>query len=184
LAILPVSNFLFFNLWLLPKLFFMSNKVDNKKVVSLAYELRLDQEGSEVVDQAAKDKPLTFLYGAGQLLPAFEANIKDLNKGDSFAFQLSPTDGYGEVEEQFFVELPKNIFVQDGKVIDELQVGNYIPMTDPQGNQLQGKVVAIGEETVTMDFNHPLAGRTLFFSGEIVDVRDATPEELEHGHAH
>ncbi len=162
----------------------MSNKVENKKVVSLTYELRLDQEGSEVVDQAAREKPLTFLYGAGQLLPAFEAKIKDLKTGDAFSFQLAPADGYGEVEEQFFVELPKDIFMQDGKLIDELQVGNYIPMTDPQGNQLQGKVVTIGDETVTMDFNHPLAGRTLFFTGEVVDVRDATEDELAHGHAH
>ncbi len=162
----------------------MSNKVENKKVVSLSYELRLDQEGADVVDQASKENPLTFLYGAGQLLPAFEANIKDLGEGDKFSFQLSPAEGYGEVEEQFFVELPKNIFMQDGKLIDELKVGAYIPMTDPQGNQLRGKVVSIGEETVTMDFNHPLAGRTLFFSGEVVGVRDASEEELDHGHAH
>jgi FKBP-type peptidyl-prolyl cis-trans isomerase SlyD len=83
------------------------------------------------------------------------------------------------------VDIPKQVFEVDGQIDEEmLQEGNFLPMADNQGNHMQGKVVEIGADTVKMDFNHPLAGMVMHFDGKVADVRDATQEELAHGHVH
>jgi FKBP-type peptidyl-prolyl cis-trans isomerase SlyD len=83
------------------------------------------------------------------------------------------------------VQIPKQVFEIDGKVDDQmLEVGNYLPMADNEGNHMQAKVVEVGDEMVTMDFNHPLAGMVMHFEGKVEDVRPATAEELSHGHVH
>ncbi|MDX5444134.1 MAG: peptidylprolyl isomerase, partial [Hymenobacteraceae bacterium] len=83
------------------------------------------------------------------------------------------------------VPLPKHIFEVDGEINDEmLQPGNFIPMADQEGNQLQGQVVEVTDEAVIMDFNHPLAGKDMFFKGKVEKVREATQEEIDHGHVH
>lgn len=152
------------------------------KVVSLSYELKVD---GNLVDAAEAEKPFVFLYGHGQLLPLFEENIKNLTVGDSFEFMIPSKDGYGDVNEMAIIELPKSIFEVDGKIQDDLLVvGNRLPMRDSEGNALDGTVVEIKDEAVVMDFNHPLAGQDLNFTGKVIEIRDATPEEIEHGHVH
>src|SRR5205085_10475509 len=100
-------------------------------------------------------------------------------------FSIETEDGYGNKEENAIMKLPMDIFKVDGVVdMSLLQKGKVIPLNDNEGNVLNGVVVSYDAETVTMDFNHPLAGHHLHFSGEIVDVRDATAEELAHGHVH
>ncbi len=159
--------------------------IEENKVVSLTYELRVNDDQGEIVEKVEENSPLTFLFGRGNLLPDFENNIDGLKEGDPFSFSLEPEKAYGDVSEEAVVELPKNIFEIDGKVDDNLlKVGNNIPMQDNSGNRLNGIVLEVKEDAVKMDFNHPLAGDTLFFKGEISEIRDATEEEIKHGHVH
>lgn len=156
--------------------------VSKNKVISISYELKVD---GDLIDAAQADNPLVFLYGHGQLLPLFEDNIKDLAEGDSFEFMIPSKDGYGEVNDQAIVELPKEIFVIDGELQEDLLViGNRLPMRDSEGNALDGTVVEVTDNSVVMDFNHPLAGKDLFFTGKVENIREATAEEISHGHVH
>jgi FKBP-type peptidyl-prolyl cis-trans isomerase SlyD len=159
---------------------------EKNKVVSLSYVLRrADTAEKEIVEEVFADRPLTFLLGHGNLLSKFEANVEGLKVGDSFEFILACDDAYGKSQPEAVVVLPKNIFEIDG-VVDEtmLTVGNAIPMMDNAGNRLNGVVVELGDDTVKMDFNHPMAGADLHFVGKVVDIREATEEELQHGHIH
>ncbi len=154
-------------------------EINDNKVVHLTYQLEVD---GEMADQATKEKPLEFIFGLGYLLPKFEENIKDRKEGDNFDFKLSAAEGYGEVSDQNIIELKKEIFEIDGKIREDLLVvGNTIPMMNNMGGVMPGKVLAVGEDNVTMDFNHPMAGKDLHFTGEIVLVREATDEELTNG---
>jgi FKBP-type peptidyl-prolyl cis-trans isomerase SlyD len=159
--------------------------IEENKVVSLTYELRVNDELGEIVEKVEEQAPLTFLFGRGNLLPDFEANINGLAVGDPFSFKLEPEKAYGPVSEEAVVDLPKNIFEIDGKIDENLlKPGNNIPMQDNTGNRLNGIVVEIKENEVKMDFNHPLAGDTLFFKGVVAGIRDASQEEMSHGHVH
>jgi len=160
-------------------------KVSNEKVVSLTYELRLDSPEGEVIETLTADSPLTFLYGAGGLLPKFEENIHGLKTGDNFEFNLTLHEAYGEVNTDAIVNIPISAFEVSGKIDHNmLRIGNKIPMQDTSGNKLTGVVQKVSNDTITMDFNHPLAGSSLFFKGEITEIREATDEELHHGHIH
>ena len=162
-------------------------KIEKNKVVTLTYELRiLDEDGEQsLIETANEEQPMVFIYGMSGLPDQFEDNLEGLNSGDSFDFKLDTEDGYGEYNDEAVVDLPKNVFEVEGSVPDNmLEEGNYIPMSDSEGNQLQGRVVEVGDDTVKMDFNHPLAGKELYFKGKVENVREATPEELDHGHVH
>ena len=149
------------------------------KMVSVTYELKLDGKNGDVFEKAGKDSPLIFLYGSGMMLPAFESGLSDKNANDTFEISIAAADAYGEVNEEAIVDLPKNIFMVDGKIDEELITpGNTVPMMSTSGQRMEGLVVSVNDDTVQMDFNHPLAGEDLHFTGEILDVRDATPEEL------
>jgi FKBP-type peptidyl-prolyl cis-trans isomerase SlyD len=159
--------------------------VSKDKVVSLTYELRLNSLDGDVVESLTEDSPLTFLYGGGGLLPKFEENISGLGIGARFNFELPSTDAYGEVNKDAIVDVPIDAFEMDGKIdYNLLRIGNKIPMQDSSGNKLTGIVQEISTERVRMDFNHPLAGNNLHFNGMITEIREATEEELHHGHAH
>lgn len=159
--------------------------IEKNKVVSLVYELRIDDSNGEVIESLNDSKPLTFIYGTGALLPKFESNISGLKVGDPFKFGLDCDDAYGMATEEAVIEIPKHVFEVEGAFDSEMvKEGNAIPMMDGDGNRLNGVVVSVNPETVTMDFNHPLAGENLHFQGKIVEVREATAEELQHGHIH
>lgn len=161
----------------------MENKsIAPQKVVSLSYELSLSN--GNLADEATADEPLVFIHGIGQTLPAFDDRINGLSVGEKFSFSLTSEEGYGESNPNFIVDIPKNIFDGPDVPKDILQVGATLPMQDQEGNPMDGIVMEIGDESVKMDFNHPLAGEALNFKGTVVDVRDATPEELDHGHVH
>ncbi len=154
-------------------------EINDNKVVSLIYELNVD---GQIADKCSKDNPLEFIFGMGYLLPKFEENVKGLKVGDKFKFTLSPEEGYGVKDSQAIVDLPKNIFEIDGHIQDGLlEVGNTIPMMNANGQVMQGVVVSVAAESVKMDFNHPMADKTLNFSGEITAVREASAKELEEG---
>ena len=159
--------------------------IKKDKVVSLSYQLRNKSEVGEVIETVQKESPLTFLFGAGNLLPKFEENLEGLKVGESFAFGLKAADAYGDINNKAVVDIPISAFQIDGKLDNEmLKVGNQIPMQDSAGNRLNGIVKNVTESAVTMDFNHPLAGTDLHFSGEVTEIREATEEELSHGHIH
>jgi FKBP-type peptidyl-prolyl cis-trans isomerase SlyD len=151
------------------------------KVVSLTYDLRVNGQ-EEIVEKVQDENPLKFIFGSGTLLKSFEENLDGLKTGDSFQFVLKPEEAYGPVNEQAISELPKNIFMVNGELREDLiQVGKVVPMRDKNGNRLDGMVTEVKDETIVMDFNHPMAGKELNFSGKVTDVRDATDEELTNG---
>ena len=157
-------------------------KIEAERVVSLTYDLYVkDKEGKEdLVESATEEQPLTFLYGAGQMLPKFEENLSTLSSGDPYEFRLSAEDAYGNYDEEAVANLPIEMF--QGQ--DMPGVGSILPLQDNHGNRFQGQVVSIAEDSVIVDLNHPMAGQELHFKGSILNVRPATPEELSHGHAH
>ncbi len=151
-------------------------KIEKEKLVSLSYTLTVE---GEVIEQVNADKPLEFVYGTGGLLPKFEEQLTDLEVGGKFEFTLSPADAYGEYIDDAVVNLPKDIFKIEGEVNEEmLTIGNVLPMMDNDGNRLMGQVKANEGDTITMDFNHPMAGKTLNFVGEVVAVRVPTEEDI------
>jgi FKBP-type peptidyl-prolyl cis-trans isomerase SlyD len=156
--------------------------IEKNKVVSLSYELKID---GTTIESVGADAPLMFLYGAGNLLPKFEQNLDGLKTDDTFDFELFAADAYGSVKDEAIVDVPLKAFEVDGKVDSALlKEGQHIPMLDQSGNRLNGKVVKFDDELVTMDFNHPLAGNDLHFNGKVVEIRDATEDEIQHGHVH
>lgn len=151
-------------------------KISKNSYVSLSYRLTVD---GNVVEDVKADAPLDFIFGAGMLLPQFESNVDGKSVGDAFAFTLTPTDAYGEFIADAVVELPKSIFEIEGKFNSEVVfVDAVLPMMDNEGNQMYGKVEAVTEDNVKMNFNHPMAGKTLSFEGEVVGVREATDADM------
>jgi len=163
-------------------------QIDVNKVVTVTYELETNNGATTpkiFVERAEADRPLTFLFGAGSMIPGFERQLEGLRKGDLFDISINPKDAYGHSTDDDVVELPYSVFADEAaKHPEMLTIGNIIPMNDGGGNQFEGKVKSVGTDTVTMDFNHPLAGKTLYFKGIIQDLREATSEEVAHGHAH
>jgi FKBP-type peptidyl-prolyl cis-trans isomerase SlyD len=153
--------------------------ISDKKVVHLTYQLEVD---GKIADSATAERPLEFIFGMGYLLPKFEANIKDLKVGDKFAFTLDAEDGYGKKNPEMIIDLPINIFEVDGKVQEDiLFVGNVLPMMNNMGGVMPGTILEVTKETVKMDLNHPMADKTLNFTGEVILVREATEEEITNG---
>lgn len=151
----------------------------------MTYTLREKNKEGELIQEVTENRPFVYLIGQGGLLPAFKEQITGLKKGDEFNFTLSKEDAYGVPSEDRVLELEKKIFEIDGKIDEDmLKVGEMIPMEDQAGNPLNGIVAEVKDDSVVMDFNHPLAGMDLYFSGKVIDVREPTPEEVEHGHAH
>lgn len=155
-------------------------KITPNKFVSLSYDLNVGEDSEkELMERATAEQPLEFIYGTNSMLEEFEKNIDGLSEGDTFDFTLTPEQSYGEYNDEHIVDLPRNIFEVEGQ-IDEKVVfeGNTIPMMDSNGNRLNGSVISVGDDVVKMDFNHPLAGETLHFSGKVLNVREASPEEI------
>lgn len=154
-------------------------KIENNKVVEFCYELEVD---GNVVDHTTEEKPLDYIHGTGSLLPKLEEHIQGMEAGDSFDVTFSPADGYGEKDPDRIIDLPKSAFEINGEVREDLLVpGNTIPMLNSMGGVIPGLVVEVTAETVKMDLNHAMAGKTLHFTGRIVSVREATEKELTEG---
>lgn len=159
--------------------------INKNKVVTLHYKLQEGDATGELVEETFGSEPLVFLYGIGQMIPEFENQLAGKKTGDAFSFGINSEDAYGTYDPDAVVSIPKDTFVVDGKLDENLlQEGKVIPMRDPDGNQLLGTVMEIQDEEVVMDFNHPMAGVDLYFTVSIEDVREATQSEIEHGHVH
>ena len=154
-------------------------KIGTNKVVEFTYELEVD---GSVVDRTTKERPLDYIHGTGSLLPKLEEHIEGMEAGATFDVTLAPADAYGEVEPEKIIDLPKSAFEVNGEVREDLLVpGNTIPMLNRAGAVIPGVVLEVTPETVKMDLNHQMAGKTLHFTGEIVSVREATEKELTEG---
>lgn len=155
--------------------------ITKNKMVSVSYELRTEKDG-EVLEAAGSDRPLEFICGQGQTLEYFEMNLLEKKEGDKFDFRIPAANAYGEVNEDMIVDLPKDIFNEVEE--EEMVVGNVLPMMDSVGRHLRGKILSIGDGEVRIDFNPELAGKDLYFKGEVLGIREATEAEIEALHSH
>ncbi len=159
--------------------------ITKNTVVSVHYRLQEDNATGELVEETFGSDPLVFLFGAGQMIPEFERQLEGKKIGDNFSFGIKSAEAYGEFNPEAVVMLPTETFVVDGKLAEDLLVpGNMIPMSDGRGNRMNGVVQEVSEEGVTLDFNHPMAGQDLFFTVQVEAIRDASEEEISHGHVH
>ncbi|KXH80536.1 FKBP-type peptidyl-prolyl cis-trans isomerase [Chryseobacterium kwangjuense] len=156
--------------------------IENNHVVAVRYILHtIEEDGSKIlVEETTAENPLTFLYGAGRMIPKFEQNIQGLKAGDKASFVIQPEEAYGEKDPNSIVQLPLDMFQESGTP----PVGAILPLSDGQGNNFQAFVVEVTPEAVIADLNHPMAGKVLDFEVEILNTRPATEEELSHGHSH
>lgn len=153
------------------------NIVAKDTVVKLAYTLTVD---GEIIDMADEQDAIEFLQGHRNIISGLESQLDGMKVGESKTVSVSAEEGYGAVDEDAFDEVPLSEFPED--VTPEIDM--ELELKDAEGNDLYGRIVAIGDESVTMDFNHPLAGKELHFEIKVVDVRPATAEEIAHGHVH
>ncbi|MEM7113106.1 MAG: peptidylprolyl isomerase [Chloroflexota bacterium] len=155
-----------------------ANKVAKNMVVGLTYALRLDDE--QLVDEADAKAPLFFLVGHENIIPGLERELIGMAVGETKKVTVKPADGYGDYDDEDQDKLPRDVFG------DELLFpGMDIELHDEEtGDVFDAIVVEVDDETVTLDFNHPLAGETLFFEVTVVELRPATAEEIDHGHVH
>ena len=153
-------------------------QVSEQKVVTMNYEVADDQ--GQLIDRSEEGGPLAYIHGNGQLIPGLEKALEGRGKGDKVAVDVPPEQGYGERDEEGVQIVARNQF--DDSV--EIEVGmQFEAQDDDEGHQIV-TVVAVDGENITLDTNHPLAGKNLCFEVEILDVRDASTEELSHGHVH
>lgn len=149
------------------------SKIENNTVARVHYTGTLPDTG-EVFDSSEGREPLTFLVGHRQMIPGFERELMGKELGEKVEFTLSPEDAYGEHNPDAVQKVPLDMF------------GNIKPEvgTTLMSDMGPFRVTEVGDELITVDFNHALAGKSLTFNVEVVEVRDATEEEISHGHAH
>src|SRR5262249_4354452 len=154
--------------------------IENQKVVTVHYHLT-NAAGQVIASSRGRD-PLTYLHGAGTLLANVERALTGLGVGATTTVELAPAEAYGEHDATKIETLPRGAFAQ----VPNLAVGMRLEGQDANGRTFTVRVVGMeaGEDTVVIDANHPLAGETLTFAMEVLAIREATPDELTHGHVH
>ncbi|WP_373492858.1 peptidylprolyl isomerase [Aquiflexum sp.] len=166
-------------------------KITKNTVVGLTYELKVSKEEENIesvpfsVEIRDQDDPFYFLFGNSGLPEKFEIFLEGKQHGDNFNFIIPTEEAYGEADDELIMAMPKNQFdAQNGFEPGMLEEGNFLPLVDENGYPMQAKVVKDLGEEILLDFNHPLVGFDLHFAGEVFEVREATEEELSHGHVH
>lgn len=153
-------------------------QIADRSVASFHYTLT--NEGGDVIDSSReRGEPLSYLHGAGNIVPGLEKALAGREAGDSFKVEVEPQEGYGPRHEEMLQTLPKSSF----QGVDEIKPGMQFQANGPQGPILV-TVTAVEDDKVSIDGNHPLAGQTLHFDIEVTEVREATEEELNQGHIH
>lgn len=146
-------------------------------VVTLEYTVKVD---GQVVDTSADHEPIEFIQGQGQVIPGLEKQLYGLAEGAKKSFAVSPREGYGERDADAVADVPRGEFPPE----IPLEPGVELQMEDEEGDVMNAVIVSVGSENVRLDFNHPLAGKELHFEVQVLGLRKATPEELDHGHVH
>jgi FKBP-type peptidyl-prolyl cis-trans isomerase SlyD len=152
--------------------------IEKNKVVSINYILK--DAGGEILDQSPAGEPLEYLHGSGSLIPGLEKNLEGRRAGDSFSAAVEPADAYGLYDESLILKMKKEKFDTEEELSGGMEFGGQ---TD-DGEYRVFRVMSVRGDTVTVDGNHPLAGQKLFFDIAVHAVREATPEEIAHGHLH
>ena len=147
-------------------------------VVAMEYSLT-DDEGS-LIDRSEGDDFLYYLHGAGNIIPGLERELEGKKVGDELKVTVSPADGYGEFDQNRVFKVDKEHFAE----LDDVEPGMQLQVETDEGGVELVSVEEVAEDHVVLDGNHPLAGLTLHFEVKIREIREATPTELEHGHAH
>ena len=156
-------------------------KENPNKYIAVSYKLYVSasDEKPVLVEDAVEDDPFVFVSALGMTLDAFESKIVPLNAGDNFDFTLAPNDAYGDYEPSGRMALPRDAFGEGGKLDTRfIYKGAVVPLNSPDGARFNGVIVDISDEKVTVDLNHPLAGKSLNFVGKVIETRDATNEEV------
>lgn len=151
--------------------------IEKNKVVSIHYTLKND--AGETIDSSEGKEPLKYLHGTGQLLPKLEQRLEGAKIEETFDLSIPAADGYGEHQE----ELVQKVEKENLKDIPKLEIGMQLQADTPQGKMVL-MITEIGDDHVLLDANHPLAGVNLNFSVKVIECRDATEDEISHGHAH
>jgi FKBP-type peptidyl-prolyl cis-trans isomerase SlyD len=152
-------------------------QIGKKCAVAVDYKLTIDD--GIVVDSSEKGDPLWYLHGAGNIIPGLEKQLEGLQKGDKKTCVVAPEEGYGVYDKSRVHAVPKGQF-PDGTY----SIGDQIVATAPDGTEVPARITAMDAKSYTLDFNHELAGKTLTFEITVAEVRDATKDELKHGHVH
>jgi len=152
-------------------------KVENNMVVTVHYRGTLSENGEEFDSSHGRD-PLTFMVGQGQMIPGFEEELMGAEKDEKRTFELEPERAYGQPDPAGIQKVPKSQFPP------EVEVGMVLAAEMENGIQLPFKVTEIGDEEITIDLNHMLAGKTLTFEVEVLELREASSGEIDHGHIH
>lgn len=153
-------------------------QIAENTIVAIHYTLT-NAAGEKLDSSAEQNEPLTYLHGHGNIIPGLESALLGKQAGDTLNVEVAPQDGYGEHHEQMIQQVPRSAF----EGVDTLEPGMQFQADTGAGMRLFTITTIAGDE-VTIDGNHPLAGETLNFDVEVVEVRDASAEEIEHGHAH
>ena len=158
--------------------------MDNKqsKYISVSYTLYSIEDNGEkqLVEQTEQGQPFNFITGFGFSLDTFEQRMIELQQGEKFNFTLTPAEAFGDYDEEGVHKMEREKFYVDGRFDSEhIYVDSVIMLNDNEGKRFLARVIAMDNETVTLDTNHPLAGKTLQFTGEVLTNRDATKEEIQ-----
>jgi FKBP-type peptidyl-prolyl cis-trans isomerase SlyD len=156
----------------------MSQTISDGKVVQLTYSLTNSK--GDLLDRADKSEPFTYLHGASQIVPGLENALNGLKVSDTKKVTVSAAEGYGEIDTNLHLTVKRTQFPADV----EITPGMQFETRGPDGTGMVFTIRGVTGEQVTIDGNHPLAGETLHFDVEVLEVRDATEDEKEHGHAH
>ena len=152
--------------------------LESNKVISFNYTVKDDN--GQMLDSNMKDGPYTFLTGRNQVLPGLEKVLGGMIIGSKKNIKLLAAEAYGEYDEGAIQTVKREFFPEEA----ELETGLTYYAHTPEGKHLQFVITKIENDDITVNFNHPLAGKDLMFDVELLDVRDATPEEISHGHVH
>lgn len=156
---------------------FSQQTVEDGRVVTLNYVLTVD---GEVVDSSEEGKPITFIQGQGQIIPGLESELYGMEVGQNKDVIVPPENGYGELDPENFAEFPRDQFPAE----IPLEPGVELELHDKEGKTVGARIDSIKDNSVRLDFNHPLAGKELHFNVEVIDLRNATDDEIAHGHVH
>ena len=156
----------------------MADRLTQDLVGALAYSIEVD---GEILDTVTADHPIEYLHGYDNIVPGLENALDGLSTGDDFDVTVAPEDAYGEYDDENIEEIPRDDFEFDEEGM-ELMKGLEVEMMDEDGDIIEGTIIELRDETVMVDFNPPLAGKTIRYKGTVVNVREATEEELEWGY--
>lgn len=158
--------------------------IEDKKVGVLVYKIHLENADGEILEQSTIENPRAVVFGLGNIMPSFEKGLRGLKSGEKFTFTIPSEDAFGNFHEDLIMDVPKDAFMADGVLREDLiKIGNVIPMMDNNGHPFEGVIKSIKEDAIEMDFNHPLVGKSLFVTGEVLNVREATDEEMTPHHS-